>query len=190
MLMKGFSSKQKGDVAEYRVVSELLVRGFPVLKPLGDRMPYDLAVDREGTIFRIQVKLAWYDAKNAAYQISVKRSQTNRKVYKYTRYTPADFDFLVGWLADLDVFYIFPAEFACSFSGSITIVEGEKRQRAPRSAWFRNRWELLLGEPVDASAKGTEPAPRTAFDEEPASQLEADGRLALEELEYAFMMGR
>lgn len=146
--MEGFSSKQKGDVAEYRVVSELLVRGFPVLKPLGDRMPYDLAVDRGGRIFRIQVKLAWYDAKNDAYHIKINRSQTNRKVYKYTRYTPADFDFLIAWLADLDVFYIFPAEFACAFGASISIVEGAKRQRAPRSTWFRNRWELLLGEKV------------------------------------------
>lgn len=38
-------TKLKADIAESAVVTELLKRGFSVLRPLGDRLPYDLGVD-------------------------------------------------------------------------------------------------------------------------------------------------
>jgi hypothetical protein len=32
------------------------------LKPVGDRLPYDLAFDVNGVLIKIQVKYAWFDA--------------------------------------------------------------------------------------------------------------------------------
>lgn len=140
--MSEFSSKQNGDIAEYRVIAELLRRGLNVLRPLGDRLPYDLAVEQNGSLIRIQVKMAWKDP-SGNYVVDIRRSQTNRRVFKHTRYETNDFEFLIAWLPDLDVFYIFPAEFACSFASSISMVEGVRRQRPPRSASYRNGWDLL-----------------------------------------------
>jgi hypothetical protein len=140
--MEGFSTKQKGDIAEYRIIIELLRRGFNVLRPLGDRLPYDLAVEFCGTLARIQVKMAW-ESTPGNYIIDIRRSQTNRKVAKYTKYEVTDFDFLVAWLSDLDLFYIFPSEFACSFGSTISMIEGTRRQRPPRSLAYRNKWDLL-----------------------------------------------
>ena len=54
-------TKLKADVAESSVVTELLKRVFRVLKPVGDRLPYDLALDCDGKFLRIQVKSAWYE---------------------------------------------------------------------------------------------------------------------------------
>lgn len=48
-------TKLKADIAESSVITELLKRGFNVLKPAGDRLPYDLAVDINGKLIRIQV---------------------------------------------------------------------------------------------------------------------------------------
>jgi hypothetical protein len=141
--MDDFSTKQKGDIAEYRVITELLKRGYNVLKPVGDRLPYDLAVDIDGRLVRIQVKWAWYDDKTDRYSVDTRRSQTNRAVYKITKYEEKDFEFLIAWVFDKDVFYIFPTKFAASFGGNISIVEGVKRQRPPRSAEYRSRWDLL-----------------------------------------------
>ena len=53
-------TKLKADIAESTVITELLKRGFNVLKPIGDRLPYDLAIDINGKLLRIQVKSAWF----------------------------------------------------------------------------------------------------------------------------------
>ncbi|MBU1006833.1 MAG: hypothetical protein KKH08_04490 [Candidatus Omnitrophica bacterium] len=51
-------TKLKADIAESAVTTELLKRGFNVLKPFGDRLPYDLAVDLDGRLIKIQVKIS------------------------------------------------------------------------------------------------------------------------------------
>jgi hypothetical protein len=111
---------------------------------LGDRLPYDLAIERNGQLLRVQVKLAWFEQKSGNYRVDIRRSQTNRKVYKHTKYNTADFEYLIAWLENLDVFYIFPSDFACSFGSGISMVEGVRRQRPPKSAEYRNKWELLI----------------------------------------------
>lgn len=140
--MDGFSTKQKGDIAEYKVIAELLRRGLNVLRPLGDRLPYDLAIEEAGKLVRLQVKMAWKDTRGY-FVVDVRRSQTNRRIFKHTKYVETDFEFLVAWVPDPEVFYIFPAAFACSFGSGITMVEGPTRQRPPRSLTYRNRWDLL-----------------------------------------------
>lgn len=43
-------TKLKGDIAEQAVIFHSLKRGYGVLQPIGDRMPYDLVLD-VGTIW-------------------------------------------------------------------------------------------------------------------------------------------
>ena len=141
--MKDFTTKQKGDVAEYKVVAELLRRGFNVLMPCGDRLPYDLAIGLGERFVRVQVKLAWYSEQFNAHVVDVRRSQTNRKVYRKTKYHPEDFEFLIAWVADTNAFYVFPSQVACSYASMITMVEGDKRQRPPKAAQYREAWVLI-----------------------------------------------
>ncbi len=55
-------------------------KGFNVLKPVGDRLPYDLALDLNGRLLRIQVKHAWYCADAECHIVDVRRSKTNRRI--------------------------------------------------------------------------------------------------------------
>ena len=57
------NTKLKGDIAEQAVALKALQKGWEVLRPLGDRLPYDLVFDVEGKLFKIQVKAAWFDQK-------------------------------------------------------------------------------------------------------------------------------
>src|SRR5579863_10024790 len=41
-------TKLKGDIAEQAVVLYALKRGWGVLRPVGDRLPYDLVLDIDG----------------------------------------------------------------------------------------------------------------------------------------------
>ena len=59
--MEGMNTKQKGDIAEQAAILKALKRGWGVLHPVGDRLPYDLVFDLGGSLAKIQVKTAWVD---------------------------------------------------------------------------------------------------------------------------------
>lgn len=136
-------TKLKADIAESAVITELLKRGFRVLKPVGDRLPYDLAVDHNGKLIKIQVKCAWYDSSEDAYIVDVRRTKTNRRKMLRHRYTAKDFDYAILYIDDLRVFYVMPVRVFTSFASSISLVEDAKRQRKPRSALYRERWDSM-----------------------------------------------
>lgn len=136
-------TKLKADIAESAVVTELLKRGFSVLRPLGDRLPYDLGVDLREKLIRIQVKSAWFNAKDKCYAVDTRRTKTNRRHMLRKRYSKDDFDFAIIYIADLSLFYVMPISVFSSYRSTLTFVESDKRQRRPRSASYRERWDLL-----------------------------------------------
>ena len=136
-------TKLKADIAESAVTTELLKRGFKVLHPVGDRLSYDLAIDLGGRLLRIQVKSAWYDMKAKCYVVDARRTKTNRRRMIRQCYCADDFDFAIIYLADKGVFYVMPILVFCGYDSTVTFVEEEKRQRRPKSADYRERWDLL-----------------------------------------------
>ncbi len=137
-------TKQKGDIAEQAVVLFALKQGWGVLKPVGDRLPYDLVFDIGGSLIKIQVKNAWFDIRRNNFVVDTRRTKTNRRQMLRENYKPDDFDFAVILIEDLEVFYVMPCETFISYGSEIHIVEADKRQRKPRSAAFRNAWDLIL----------------------------------------------
>ena len=136
-------TKLKSDIAESAVATELLKRGFKVLRPVGDRLSYDLGVDLKGKLIRIQVKSAWFNEKAKCYTIDARRTKTNRRRMLRQYYSKNDFDFAVIYLADLNVFYVMPVFAFLYYAGSITFVESDKRQRKPKSVEYREKWDLI-----------------------------------------------
>ncbi len=137
-------TKIKGDVAEQAAVLHALKHGWGVLKPIGDRLPYDLVLDVEGTLVRIQVKCAWFDQARGNYVVDNRRTKTNRRVMLREAYTARDFDFALVYIQDLDLFYIFPVQVFIGYASEIHMVEADKRQRKPQSADYREAWQLIL----------------------------------------------
>jgi PD-(D/E)XK endonuclease len=137
-------TKLKGDIAEQAVVLYALKQGWGVLKPLGDRLAYDLAFDISGFIITIQVKSAWFDTKRQNYVVDNRRTKTNRKIMIRENYKVDDFDFAIIFIEDLDVFYVMPSDVFISYGSEIHLVETVKRQRKPKSSDFRNAWNLVL----------------------------------------------
>jgi hypothetical protein len=58
-------------------------------------------------------------------------------------YKPADFDFALVYLEQLDLFYVFPVDVFIGYASEIHMVETDKRQRKPSSANYRDAWELI-----------------------------------------------
>lgn len=137
-------TKLKGDIAEQAVVLFALRQGWGVLTPIGDRLPYDLVLDVSGRLLKIQVKSAWLDEKTQNYVVDNRRTKTNRRVMKREAYSQDDFDFAIAYIEEKDVFYVFPVDVFVSYRSGIQLIEAEKRQRKPRSAEYRNAWNLLI----------------------------------------------
>jgi hypothetical protein len=136
-----FDTKLKADIAEYAIATKLLKLGFRVLKPIGDRLSYDLAVDIGGRLLCIQVKSAWYH--RGYYTIDSRQTKTNRHCMIRSRYQKGDFDFAIIYIQDLDVCYIMPFDIFSAYKSGITMVERDTRQRAPKSYRYREAWDLL-----------------------------------------------
>jgi hypothetical protein len=136
-------TKLKADIAESAAITELLRREFRVLKPIGDRLSYDLALDSSGKLLRLQVKSAWFNTKTKSYCVDVRRTRTNRRRMLRSRYANNDFDFAILYIEPLDVFYIMPISVFSTYASTISLIETNKRQRKPAAVEYRERWDLL-----------------------------------------------
>jgi len=138
------NTKLNGDIAEQAAVLHALKQGWGVLNPVGDRLPYDLVFDVEGKLVKVQIKYAWLDKPSQNYVVDNRRTKTNRRVMRKDVYQKTDFDFALVYLTELDLFYVFPVEVFIGYGSEIHMVEADKRQRKPKSAEFRNAWNLIL----------------------------------------------
>lgn len=50
------NTKEIGDMAVAGVLARLLKKGYAILLPFGDSQRYDLVLDKEGQLFRVQCK--------------------------------------------------------------------------------------------------------------------------------------
>ena len=137
-------TKLRGDIAEQAAILHALKRGWGVLRPVGDRLSYDLVFDVSGVLLKIQVKYAWFDGARGNFVVDNRRTKTNRRRMVRQAYTEADFDFALVYVADIDLFYVFPVGEFIRYASEIHLVEAGKRQRKPRSADFRDAWHLIM----------------------------------------------
>jgi len=136
-------TKIKGDIAEKAAVLEGLKRGWGVLEPVGDRLPYDLVFDVEGVLVKIQVKHAWLHNSSGNFIVDTRRTKTNRRKMVRETYSVSDFDFALVYIENVNIFYILPVGVFISYGSGIHFVETDKRQRRPKSADYRDAWELI-----------------------------------------------
>lgn len=92
------STKLRGDIAEQAAILEALKHGWGVLKPIGDRAPYDLVFDVRGTLIKVQVKCAWFDESRGNFVVDNRRTKTNRRIMIREVYRLSDFDFALAYL--------------------------------------------------------------------------------------------
>lgn len=137
------NSKQKGDIAEQYAIVQALQKGWDVLKPIGDRLPYDLVFCINNKFIKIQVKYAGFNNTTNNYIVDTRRSQTNQRNIVRKNYTEKDFDFALIYIEDLNIFYVVPVEIFISYKSSISITEDVNRQRKTKISSYKNNWELI-----------------------------------------------
>jgi len=96
-------TKRKGDLGVAMVMSDAMKKGHKVAIPVGEDWPFDLIVQRNGVLERVQCK---YTESNGAF-VEVKCRSTNG--FLDYRYTDKDIDWLAVYDKTTDRCYYLPA---------------------------------------------------------------------------------
>ncbi|HVE68654.1 MAG TPA: group I intron-associated PD-(D/E)XK endonuclease [Solirubrobacteraceae bacterium] len=100
--------KQKGDLAELMVAADIVRQGHRIALPWGEDNDYDLIVDRDGHLERVQVKHARSDGTTIVVRCR-SHSLTNGRVRRTKHYTAATIDWLAVYDATTAQCYYVPA---------------------------------------------------------------------------------
>src|SRR3712207_6379266 len=100
--------KTKGDTAELKVAADLVARGYRIALPFGEDADYDLIVEREGRLERVQVK--YTESRDGVVVVRCKsHSLTNGRVRQTKRYTSQTIEWLAVYDRVTDRCYYVPA---------------------------------------------------------------------------------
>lgn len=90
------TNKQRGNAGLSLAVAYYGCNDYTVSLPLNDTQDYDLIVDKDNTLFKVQVKFTSYQDKNGSYGVNLKSAGgTKGKVYKTVKDTDVDILFVV-----------------------------------------------------------------------------------------------
>ncbi len=122
--MKFSSNKEKGNSGLGMAIAYFSSNGYVVSIPLNDTQDYDLVIEKDGKLAKVQVKATVCKTKNNIYQLSLKScGGTKGKEYKTLINTNIDYLFILN--ADLKM-YVIPKN---EIKNKSTINLGEKMNR-------------------------------------------------------------
>ena len=104
------NTKQQGDIGVAKAIYFYTASGYTVSIPNTDNAKYDLVVDKDGKLNRVQVKTTTFQAPSGSYQVMLRTMGGNQSwsgVYK--RIYKDDVDFLFVACEDGSI-YEFPSE--------------------------------------------------------------------------------
>jgi hypothetical protein len=99
MAMRGAqfrTAKERGEWAEARFVARAAELMFRVAKPWGDSAPYDLMVERDGLIYRVQVKSTMRRMKGCSFPCTMPSGKRLTNILK-------EIDFVAAYVIMLDL---------------------------------------------------------------------------------------
>ena len=99
-------NKNIGEIGEMEFILQAKKKGFSILLPYGENIPYDLAVTKNNKIHRIQVKTCnSLSSENNNYRVSTSNGSSSKK-----KYLSGEIDFFAIYLMKLNIFYIIPID--------------------------------------------------------------------------------
>ncbi len=114
-------------------------RGYRVLKPWGEALPYDVGVEVEGRLMRVQVK-STSNKHGAGYVCEFTHSRGGR----IRNYRAEDLDICAGYVIPRKAWYIIPAHRVTEGGKpGITLCQFAGARQPPKYEHYREAWELL-----------------------------------------------
>ena len=133
------NSKTIGDYAELKVAAYFASKGHFVSRPLTDNAPYDLIVDIDGKLLKVQVKSR--KSRNGVLKIELV-SMNNRYSRKYNK---NDFDILVCHCIDNDEIIFLNWDILVEVENNLTIrLNNSKNNQNKKCKMFSEFKELKI----------------------------------------------
>jgi PD-(D/E)XK endonuclease len=136
--------KERGEWAEMYFSMLAAGLGMKVLRPYGQTGVYDVGVERQGRLLRVQVKSTIYRRRNNEYSLNV--MGPGRKMY-----APGTVDWFAILLIPIDEWYIVPYEAIGLTNSTLHFCPTGRRQKYRR---YREAWDLLRRTSVTIRACG------------------------------------
>ena len=159
------TSSQKGGLAELKVAAAAADLGFGVLRPMTEGVRYDLALDVDGALLRVQVK--WAAVKGLVVSVPLRTSRHTPAGYVRTHYRTTEIEGFAAYCRELDRCFFLPiGEFVGLTSAHLRL--GPARNGQLRGVKMADQYPLgavaQLGERRAGSAKvrGSSPLSSTS----------------------------
>lgn len=94
MFENAVTSTKQGDIGEAKAIYEYTKLGYGVSRTLFDSMKYDLIIDCNGQLKRVQVKTTRFKTKYGIYQVCLKTAGGNQSFATVHKRKDEDYDIL------------------------------------------------------------------------------------------------
>jgi hypothetical protein len=99
-------SKEKGDLGTAKAISHYMGNGYEVLLPIGDKRPYDLVVENDGKLQKVQCKYTTHKSKQGNFCVGLRITGGNQSFHTVKKYEEGDFDLLFAATEEGDYYEI------------------------------------------------------------------------------------
>ena len=128
--------KQRGEWVELQFMAQAALHGYHVLKPWGDSLEYDVAIEHNGNLTRVQVKSTTV-RNGTGYFCQFRRN------YFAESYSIRDLDLFAAYIVPENVWYMIPAiviltptiKVAVTVCPMTTLKKNRYRYEPYREAW-------------------------------------------------------
>ena len=134
--MKNLTPTQRGAVAEAAVRLAAIELGLDVLLPVTEGGRYDLVIDLEPRLLRVQCKLAQHLA--GVLSVRVSTSRYTPRGYVWTSYSADEIDAIGVYSPELRQCFIIPVDEASGHRGLHLRLDPTKNNQAERIKWARD----------------------------------------------------
>jgi len=127
--------KERGEWAELYFMMMAAGQGMKVSKPFGESGKYDVGVENQKRVLRVQVKSIAYTERNDEYRLRLMGRDPVRQ-----RYPPGTVDFFAVLIIPVDVWYILPPEIVIATTRNLAFSPKARRERYGE---YWEAWHLL-----------------------------------------------
>jgi hypothetical protein len=134
--MENLTPSQKGAVAEARITGAAIELGLTVLRPLCEGRRYDLMIDLDPALLRVQCKLAQH--RGGVLYVPLYTSRYTPRGYVRTSYTAEEIDAVVAFSPELQRCFLIPIDEVAGRSAIHLRLDATKNNQAEGVNWARD----------------------------------------------------
>ena len=100
------NTKERGDLAIGQAINYFIKNRFEVCLPIGDKRDYDLVIEKNGNLQKVQVKYAGLYGRSKTCKVGLRITGGNQSYSYAKKYTQDSFDILFVYTEKAEIYVI------------------------------------------------------------------------------------